>query len=237
MEAELVPPLPRHLHCPPTPNNSSARHPSPCRLCLLTHHRLLHKVPGFSTLAAWSSGPPTHRFLPLLSPPPPPPPPPPLLTLPAPDLKPSSLQQRPNPTSWRETGRQKAQKEAKTCRRAGNTRGGETKGFLFFCFWMIGRDEVQQREKHDFCTLYTHIHLLHFIHTYTLSLSLTHTNVNTKKNSSRQKKTKTWTDFCSFHVFFCVCVCSTPVQSRSCSQKPSYLKTFEEDLHSVTHVR
>lgn len=102
MEAELLPPLPLLLRCPPTPSNSSARHPSPCRRHLLTPHHLLHKVPGFSTLAAWSSGPLTHQSPPPLTPLPPPPPP---RILPAPHLKPSSLQQRPNLSIWRERGR------------------------------------------------------------------------------------------------------------------------------------
>lgn len=59
--------------------------------------------------------------------------------------------------------------------------------FSFCLFWIIGRDEVQQREKNDFCTLYTFspTSLYTCIHT----LSLTHTHMDTKKNSSCQKKT------------------------------------------------
>lgn len=103
--------LPPLLWCPPT--RSSARHPSPCRRRLLTPRRPLLKVQGFSTLAAWSSGLPTPH-----SPPPPSPPLPPLLILTAPGPTPTSRRQRPKPSSWRETGRQEARTESRTCRDA-----------------------------------------------------------------------------------------------------------------------
>lgn len=109
---------------PLTPTNSSARHLSPPRRTL---RRLHHKVPGFSTLAARSSGPPTHQ-----PPLPPPPPPPPLLTPPAWDPMPCHLQQRPNPPSRTETARTKAQDGVKTPHRAakvgGGSEGGDRKG-------------------------------------------------------------------------------------------------------------
>lgn len=111
---------------PLTPTNSSARHLSPPRHTL---RRLHHKVPGFSTLAARSSGPPSHQ-----PPLPPPPPPPPLLTPPAWDPMPCRLRQRPNPPSRRETARTKAQDGVKTPRRAAKV-GGVT-----------GRDDVRQED-------------------------------------------------------------------------------------------
>lgn len=57
--------------------------------------------------------------------------------------------------------------------------------FFCCCFWIIGRDEVQQREKkNDVCTLYTHTFLLiQPTHTHRHTLSLTH-----KHNAYKEKQ-------------------------------------------------
>lgn len=197
-EPEPLPPLPLLLRCPPTPNNSSARHPSPCHRSRLTLRHLLHKVPGFSTLAAWSSGPPTHRS---------PPPPLPLLTLPAPDVKPSSLQQRPNLSSWRETGRKKAQKGAKTCRRAAEEDEEKRRisVLLLLLLFMDNRKgwSATEREKNNFCTLTS-------VYTHRLSLSLSFSLTYIKNNTFNEKLKLKWTS--AVWMF----VCSMPVRAGAC---------------------
>lgn len=66
-----------------------------------------------------------------------------------------------------------------------------------FCFWIIGRDEVQQREKNNFCTFYTHISSIS-ANKYTPSL--TRILYNTYKETALVKKRLNLRRTSSVHV-------------------------------------
>lgn len=83
--------------------------------------------------------------------------------------------------------------------------------------------KCNRERKNDFCTLYTHILILQFKHTYTLSLS-THTQIQCiqRKTALVKKRLKhKWTSAVLMFVY------SMPVLIGACSQKRSYLKTLK----------